>query len=178
RAGRVRVVGRGRRLAGPAGGRQRDLVPLRGIRPRQTALLAGASGGIGLVLARLFAADGHDVVLVARSEAKLRALADELERGGPSGGSSGGVKATVLAADLSRPEAPTELFAALEQRGIELGYLVNNAGFGSNGPLWKLERERELEMIDLNIRALVDLTHLALPGMIDRGFGRVLNIGS
>lgn len=137
---------------------------------KHTALITGASGGIGLVLAQLFAADGHDVVLVARTEAKLRALANELE--------TKGVKATVLATDLSRPDAPTQLFAELEQRGIELGYLVNNAGFGSNGRLWELDRARELEMIDLNIRALVDLTHLVLPGMVARGFGRVLNIGS
>lgn len=137
---------------------------------KHTALITGASGGIGLELARLFAADGHDLVLVARSEDKLRALADQLARTG--------VTITVLRFDLSQPEAPTRLFAELDARGIELGYLVNNAGFGSIGNFWELERARELEMIDLNIRALVELTHLALPGMIARGFGRVLNIGS
>ncbi|MFO7567363.1 MAG: SDR family oxidoreductase [Enhygromyxa sp.] len=136
----------------------------------KTALVTGASGGIGLELAKLFAADGHDLVLVARSEDKLRALAGELE--------GGGVRVTVLPCDLSRPEAPARLFAEIEAREIELGYLVNNAGFGSIGEFWTLERGRELEMIDLNVRALVELTHLALPGMIERGFGRVLNIGS
>src|SRR5690606_20662465 len=85
---------------------------------------------------------------------------------------------TVLACDLSRPETPQRVFDQLAERGIELGYLVNNAGFGSIGEFWRLDRARELEMIDLNIRALVELTHLALPGMVARGFGRVLNIGS
>jgi uncharacterized protein len=134
------------------------------------ALITGASAGIGLELAKLFAADGHDLVLVARREDKLRALAEELERGG--------VRVTILACDLSRSEAPALVFAELEARGIELGYLVNNAGFGSVGEFWQLDRARELEMIDLNIRALVELTHRVLPGMIERGFGRVLNIGS
>jgi uncharacterized protein len=137
---------------------------------KHPALITGASGGIGLELARLFAADGHDLVLVARREDRLRALAEELERAG--------VEVTVLACDLSRADAPAWLFAELEAREIELGYLVNNAGFGSIGAFWQLDRARELEMIDLNIRALVELTHLALPGMIERGFGRVLNIGS
>ena len=134
------------------------------------ALITGASGGIGLELAKLFAADGHELVLVARSQAKLEALADELGRGG--------VTAHVVALDLSRPEAPARLCAEVEARGLALGYLVNNAGFGSVGEFWKLDRDRELEMIDLNVRALVELTHRVLPGMIERGFGRVLNIGS
>jgi short-subunit dehydrogenase len=137
---------------------------------KQPALITGASGGIGLELAKLFASDGHELVLVARSEDKLRALAEELERTG--------VRVTVLACDLARPGAPQHLFEQLAERSIELGYLVNNAGFGSIGKFWELDRARELEMIDLNIRALVELTHLALPGMIARGFGRVLNIGS
>lgn len=137
---------------------------------KHTALITGASGGIGLELAKLFARDGHDLVLVARSEDKLRDLASELE--------GKGVQVTVLPFDLARPEAPAQLFAELEARGIELGYLVNNAGFGSVGNFWELDRARELEMIDLNVRALVELTHLALPGMVARKFGRVLNIGS
>lgn len=135
------------------------------------ALITGASGGIGLELAKLFAGDGHDLVLVARSEDKLRTLAEQLER-------DTGVRVTVLACDLARSETPQRVFDQLAERGIELGYLVNNAGFGSIGEFWRLDRARELEMIDLNIRALVELTHLALPGMVARGFGRVLNIGS
>jgi uncharacterized protein len=147
---------------------------------KRTALITGASGGIGLELAKLFAADGHDLVLVARSEAKLRALADELTAGNPAGNSASNpaIGVTVIAVDLARPAAPRELVAELETRGVELGYLVNNAGIGSNGKFWELEPERELEMIDLNVRALVELTRLVLPSMVARGFGRVLNIGS
>ena len=137
---------------------------------KHTALVTGASGGIGLEIAKLFAADGHDLVVVARSEDKLRELATELEREG--------VSATVLPCDLAQPEAATQLFGQLDERGIELGYLVNNAGFGSLGNFWELDRARELAMIDLNVRALVELTHLALSGMVARKFGRVLNIGS
>jgi short-subunit dehydrogenase len=137
---------------------------------KRPALITGASGGIGLELAKLFAADGHELVLVARSEEKLRALAEELEHTG--------VRVTVLPCDLSQPSSPARVFTELRKREIQLGYLVNNAGFGSIGNFWELDRARELEMIDLNIRALVELTHLVLPGMIERKFGRVLNIGS
>lgn len=137
---------------------------------KSPALITGASGGIGLELAKLFAADGHELVLVARSEAKLEALASELE--------GRGVRAHVVALDLSEREGPARLFEALAARELALGYLVNNAGFGSVGEFWQLDRDRELEMIDLNIRALVELTHRVLPGMVERGFGRVLNIGS
>lgn len=137
---------------------------------KRPALITGASSGIGLELAKLFAVDGHDLVLVARREDKLRELADQL--------SPTGVTITLLPFDLAQAQAPAQIFAELAARGIELGYLVNNAGFGSMGEFWQLDRARELEMIDLNIRALVELTHLALPGMIERGFGRVLNIGS
>ena len=97
------------------------------------ALITGASGGIGLELAKLFASDGHDLVLVARSEDKLRTLAEQLER-------DTGVRVTVLACDLSRPETPQRVFDQLAERGIELGYLVNNAGFGSIGEFWRLDR--------------------------------------
>ena len=116
---------------------------------KQAALITGASGGIGLELAKLFARDGHELVLVARSEDKLRALAEQL-----------GVRATVLAFDLSRPEAPKQLFEQLGERNIELGYLVNNAGFGTVGNFWELDRARELEMI------AVSYTHLTLPTIL------------
>lgn len=134
------------------------------------ALVTGASNGIGLELAKLFAADGCDVVLVARSEDKLSQLAAELE--------ATGVRAMVCAADLSDPGGPESVFEATQREGIAIEYLVNNAGFGSNGEFWQLDRARELAMIDLNIRALADLCHLYLPGMVERGSGRVLNIGS
>lgn len=135
------------------------------------ALITGASGGIGLELARLFAADGQDLVLVARSEAKLDALAEELER-------EHGIQAAVVAEDLADHEGPARVQAATEAGGLEVHTLVNNAGFGSHGKFWELDRARELAMIDLNIRALADLTHRYLPAMIERGAGRILNIGS
>ncbi len=137
---------------------------------KRRALITGASSGIGLELARLFAADGHDLVLVARREAKLRALADSLRRDGLS--------IEIIADDLADPAAPGRIVAALEQRGLTVDILVNNAGFGSNGKFVTTEREGQVMMIDVNCRALVDLTHRLLPGMLARGFGRVLNIGS
>jgi len=137
---------------------------------RKTALITGASAGLGRSFARLFAADGHDTVLVARRRDRLAALAGELrERGN---------RATVLAEDLADPGAPGRIFAALAEQGIEVEFLVNNAGFGSSGPFAELDLERELEMLQVNIAALVHLTGLFLPGMVGRRSGRILNIGS
>src|ERR1044071_3099848 len=93
---------------------------------KMTALVTGASGGIGEELARLFAADGHDLVLVARSRDKLARLAEELS-------AKHGVGARVLASDLARPESPREIFAELQGAGVQVDALVNNAGFGSYG---------------------------------------------
>ncbi len=127
--------------------------------------------GLGRDLAEIFAKDGHDVVLVARSRDKLESLATELK-------SQHGIAAHVLSADLTKPSAPEEIFASLARDNIELDYLVNNAGFGSHGTFWELPRRRELDMVEVNITALVHLTHLALQGMVARGKGRVLNIAS
>jgi short-subunit dehydrogenase len=137
-----------------------------------TALITGASAGLGRDFARLFAADGHDVVLVARRRDKLEELAAELEGGG------GGVRAHVLPADLTDPGAPLHIHDHLQASGIEIELLVNNAGFGSTGRFAELDTERELDMITVNIRALTHLTRLFLPAMIARGHGRVLNVGS
>jgi uncharacterized protein len=136
---------------------------------RPTALITGASGGIGEDLARLFAADGYDVVLVARSEAKLRALASQLE-------AAHGIGATVFAADLAQPDAPQRIADALRDRAIDA--LVNNAGFGLVGPFAENDLWRQLEMIQVNVTALTHLTGLFLPGMIARRSGRVLNVAS
>ena len=134
-----------------------------------TALITGASAGLGRELARLFAADGHDLLLVARRLPKLQALCAELEQ-------RYSLKARAIACDLS---SPSELDALLaEVRGVELDYLVNNAGFGSVGTFAELPAERELAMIELNVAALVRLTRAVLPGMLARRRGRVLNIGS
>ncbi len=137
---------------------------------RKTALITGASAGLGRGFAQLFAADGHDTVLVARRRDRLDALAGELE--------SSGVHATVLAEDLTDPEAPKRIFDALAERGIDVEFLVNNAGFGSTGTFAESDLERQLEMVQVNITALVNLTGLFVPGMVERGSGRILNIGS
>lgn len=138
---------------------------------KRTALVTGASAGLGNELARLFAKDGHDVILVARSEQRLRTLADDLA-------SAHGVAAHVLVADLGDPGAPASLFDRVQQRGLSVDFLVNNAGFGSNGAFLDLPLEREMEMVQVNVAALVELTHRFVRPMRERGFGRVMNIAS
>ncbi len=136
-----------------------------------TALVTGASGGIGEELARLFAADGHSLVLVARSEDKLRGLADGLSE-------KHGVSARVIASDLSRPEAPQEIFEQLAADSVRVDALVNNAGFGSYGLFAETELEKELELLQVNVVALTHLTKLLLPGMIARRRGYVMQVAS
>lgn len=138
---------------------------------KRTALITGASSGLGVEYAKLFAADGHDVVLVARSEGKLRELAGELSQ-------KHGVKAHVYPADLSRADAPRALFDALAKDGVQVDVLVNNAGLGYVGEFRSSSTDSELEMVQVNVTALTALTHLFLPGMVARRFGRVLNIAS
>jgi len=138
---------------------------------RKTALVTGASAGLGAELSWLFARDGHDLVLVARRRDKLDVLAGEIEK-------KHGVKVLVLPSDLSLPDATPKLVAALEEKGVAIEYLVNNAGFGTNGAFSGLEVGRELEMIQLNITTLVHLTRLLLPAMLARKSGRILNLGS
>ena len=135
------------------------------------ALITGASSGIGLELAKLFARDGHDVVLVARSADKLKQLAGEL-------GSAHGVRATVISADLADPGAPEEIFRTLRAADVELDVLVNNAGFGVTGPFLATDAAAELRMIQVNVTALTHLTKLFLPAMLGRGAGRILNVAS
>lgn len=137
---------------------------------RQTALITGASGGIGLELARLFAAGGYDLVLVARSTAKLEELAGELRKQG------GAVR--VLAKDLAKPESPEEVFRELKAAGIAVDVLVNNAGFATYGPFVEIDLGRELEELQLNIVTLTHLTKKLLPGMLARRRGGVLNLAS
>jgi hypothetical protein len=137
----------------------------------ETVLITGASSGIGLELARCFAADGCRLVLLARNTQALETLADELRR-------AFRIEVLVLAADLSRPETPALIFKELQSREIQVDILVNNAGFGANGTFAGLSLQRQLEMIQVNVTALTDLTGLFLPGMIDRRHGGVLNVGS
>ena len=138
---------------------------------RNTALITGASSGIGFEFAGLFARDAHDLVLVARSEGKLRELASQLE-------AQFGIAATVIAVDLSKPDAAQEILVTLQVHEIEIDALVNNAGFGLAGPFVETDLQRELEMIQVNIVALTALTKLFLPRMVSRRSGRILNVAS
>ncbi|GMU55363.1 MAG: ketoacyl reductase [Candidatus Xenobia bacterium] len=138
---------------------------------KERVLITGASSGIGLELARLAAAEGCDLVLVARSADRLEQLATELRQ-------SHSVEVTVLPSDLTRPEAPGELVAELEKRQLPVDILVNNAGFATYGPFAETDRRAELDMLQLNMVALTDLTKLLLPPMIARGHGRVMNVAS
>jgi short-subunit dehydrogenase len=136
-----------------------------------TALVTGASSGIGWELAKLFAADGARLVLVARSEARLRELAEEV-RG------RHGTESRVIASDLSRPGAAEEVFGAVEAAGLGVDVLVNNAAFATYGPFAGGDPREELEEIQLNVVALTQLTKLFLPGMLARRRGGILNVAS
>lgn len=136
-----------------------------------TALVTGASAGIGRELARDFAEHGYDLVLVARRLEALESLAADLT-------SAHGVRATALAADLSAPGAPRQLFDRLEGDHVAIDVLVNNAGFGAQGAIAELPLARQLEMLQVNVTALTELTRLFLPGMVARNRGGVLNVAS
>ncbi len=138
---------------------------------RQTVLVTGASAGIGEELARVFAKNGHNVVLVARSKDKLTALARELRE-------THGVTATVIAMDLAGPEAAGKLEAALERKRIAIDILVNNAGMALVGAFQDVERGRHMALLQLNVVTLTELTHRLLGPMIERGHGRILNVAS
>lgn len=137
----------------------------------KATLITGASGGIGEAFARRLAAEGHDLVLVARSEDKLRELCEELK-------SKHGIACHFIAVDLTGFEADKQLFDETQKNGIEVEWLINNAGFGSMGDFAKLDLERELGMIDLNISVLVALTHRYLQGMRERKRGTIINVSS
>src|SRR5258707_8417054 len=135
-----------------------------------TALITGASGGIGYELAKLFARDRHNLVLVARSADKLGRVATELQ---PSG-----VTLKTIALDLAAPPAPRFLFDRLQSDGTTIDILVNNAGYGSFGDFAQMPEEKIRGQLDLNIRALTELTRLFLPAMIARRSGRIMNVAS
>jgi short-subunit dehydrogenase len=137
----------------------------------ETVLITGASSGIGLELAKCFAADGCRLILVARNRDALEKLAEELRR-------KNKIEATVLPGDLSLPETPKRIFAKLSAQNISVDVLVNNAGFGANGSFVEISLQTQLEMLQVNITALMELTGLFLPDMIQRERGGILNVGS
>ena len=136
-----------------------------------SVLVTGATSGIGYALAKLFARDGHDLVLVARSRERLEEIGKEL--GGPAG-----IAPKLIPKDLSRPRAAEEIFDELQRASIPIGVLVNCAGFGTYGPFVETDIAAEREMMELNMVTLTELTKLAVRQMIRRGEGRILNVAS
>ncbi|MEJ7848094.1 MAG: SDR family oxidoreductase [Pyrinomonadaceae bacterium] len=137
----------------------------------KVTLITGASSGIGKEFARRLAAKKHNLVLVARSEEKLHTLCDELM-------AEHGITAHYVALDLIGFEADSRLFEETEKHGMEVDWLINNAGFGSMGDFAKLDLEKELEIINLNVSALVALTHRYLTKMRGRKSGTIINVSS
>ncbi|HSQ23826.1 MAG TPA: SDR family oxidoreductase [Pyrinomonadaceae bacterium] len=136
-----------------------------------TTLITGASSGIGEAFARKLAARGHNLLLVSRSEEKLVTLCNEVGR-------SQKIRAQYVAIDLSERDAPRRLFEEARKREHEIDLLINNAGFGSMGDCAKLDLDRELNMVDLNIRSLVELTHRFLQPMREKKSGAIMNVAS
>jgi short-subunit dehydrogenase len=136
-----------------------------------TALITGASSGIGYELAKLFARDSYNLVLVARSTDKLAQLAAELEKAYK-------IRATVVTADLALADGPEQVFAATQKAGIDVDVLVNNAGFGQFGFYVETDPQKELQQIQLNIASLTHLTKLYVRPMVERRRGRILNVAS
>jgi len=136
-----------------------------------TALVTGASSGIGAEIARLLAEKGHGVTLVARREDRLAALAQELE-------SKRHVRAEVVACDLSDAASRERLLETVRTRELDVDILVNNAGFGSAGNFQDLDLENELQMVRTNVDAVVHLCGAYVPAMVGRGRGAVLNVAS
>jgi short-subunit dehydrogenase len=138
--------------------------------PRPIAVITGASAGIGVALARVFVRHGHELVLVARREDRLRELADEIA-------SSGKPRPIVMAIDLAKPGAAREIADRLAAENVEPQFVVNNAGFGLVGLASALDRGEQLQMIDLNVRTLTELS-LAFVDSLARHRGGLLNVGS
>ncbi len=137
----------------------------------RTALVTGATSGIGYEMTKQLAQGGHDLVLVARNKERLNYLADELERNFK-------IKVYKIPKDLSTPSSPVEIFNELQDRSIHINILVNNAGFNVWGPFTQTEWHKEMQMMQVNMITLTQLTKLILPGMIQRGYGKILNVGS
>jgi uncharacterized protein len=137
----------------------------------KTALITGASSGIGAAFARALAARGMGVVLVARSQDKLNALADELVK-------KYAVRIEVIPADLGQEQSVSFVQQEVARRGLSVDVLVNNAGFATHGYFDEIKAERDHEEVMVNVTAVVDLTHAFLPAMVQRGDGGIINIAS
>ena len=138
---------------------------------QKTALITGASGGIGYELAKLFARDRYNLVLVARSEKKLGEIAQDFT-------ATFGISVTILSKDLAIPTAPEEIFTELQQKSITVEVLVNNAGFATYGLFAETDLNTELQMMQVNMVALTHLTKFFLKDMVKQGEGKILNIAS
>lgn len=139
--------------------------------PVRTALITGASAGIGAALAREYARHGWNLILTARREAPMRALADELK-------AAHGIEVTVMAADLSDPAVPGRLVAEIEGLGLKVDALINNAGFSRTSGFVRTTPQAHADMLRVMLLAPVELARLLAPAMIERGFGRILNVAS
>lgn len=137
----------------------------------KATLITGASSGIGEAFARRLAAEKHDLVLVARTEKKLHELCDELML-------KHEIMAHYVVLDLAEPNADMKLFEETERHGFEIDWLINNAGFGSVGDFADLDIDHELQMIELNVSAVVAVTHCYLPKMRERKRGTIINVSS
>lgn len=137
----------------------------------RTALITGASAGIGAAFAEVFAAEGFNLVITARRENRLRELAATLER-------RHSVKVHVLTGDLSNPDEPARVCERLAELGLKIDALVNNAGYGIPGTYLASEWPRHVALLHVMVIGLAELTHRLLPGMVDRGYGRILNVAS
>ncbi|WP_124061466.1 SDR family oxidoreductase [Gordonibacter sp. Marseille-P4307] len=138
---------------------------------QRAAIITGASGGLGAAFARIFAREGYNLLLVARSELGLREKAAELAE-------TYGIEARWIALDLAQPDAPQRLLAFTRAQKIEVEALVNNAGIGDISPFADASREKTLHMVDLNVRCLTELCRGVLPDMLKRGSGAILNVAS
>jgi hypothetical protein len=136
-----------------------------------TALITGASSGIGMELARIFAREGHNLLLTARRKERLKNLKETLEK-------EFDIEAATYSCDLSNPEAPKALFEFCSKNKIEINTLVNNAGIGDFGPFTESDWSKQAVMIDLNVRALTHLTHLFLPKLVQQKRAYIMNVAS
>jgi short-subunit dehydrogenase len=137
----------------------------------ETVLITGASSGIGYELAKIFASNKYNLVLTARNITELNKLKEELEK-------NFNINVLVISKDLSVPGSSNDVFDEIKKAGIEIDYLVNNAGFGDFGFFYECNREKQEQMINLNITSLTQLTRLFLPAMISKGKGKIMNVAS